>query len=102
MAPLNTVGSGDLDGSAADHHRPRGDHVAQHAYARSIQTADTPRWVAARGAGREAARCPGGGARLEMAVLLSGTGHRHGERTRGAGERADRVQDHFRVRDELL
>ena len=39
-----------------------GDHLARHAYARSVPAADTDRWIAALPPGVKP-RCPGGGAR---------------------------------------
>ena len=50
----------------------------------------------------EAARGQRGGARLEVAVHLPRTRHRHGQRTGGAGRPADRLPHHGLVGDELV
>ena len=52
--------------------------------------------------GRQAAGRRSRRARLEMAVHLSRAGHRHRQRTGGAGGPADRLQDHGILGDELV
>ena len=66
---------------------------------RPLRRLDATRPVAAR---REAAHRRSRGARLEMAVHLSGAGHRCRERAGGAGGCADRFQDHGVLGDELV
>ncbi len=83
LGSLDPTGAGDLGGAAADHHRSwRGD-LDQHPYARSLSPAATAWMRASGGHDCEAVDRRGRGTRLEVAVHLSGAGHRGRERPRG-------------------
>ena len=90
----------DLVGAAADHHRARRADLVEHASARSVP-ADRGRRPA-KAAPAQAAGGAGGLAGLEVAVHLSGTGHRHGQRTGAAGGPAGPVRHHVVQHDEHL
>ncbi len=100
LAPLDTARSADLDGAAADHRGARSPDLDQHPCARSLPGRRPDRSRTCCGGRREAAHDRSRGTRLEVAVLLPGSGYRHRERAGRAGGRADRVQDHVRDRDE--
>src|SRR3546814_15204127 len=73
---------------SADHHLSRRGDVGRDASTRSLSPARAHGAGPAGGGGSEAARRAGGRARLEMAVHLSRTGRRDGERAGAAGEPA--------------